>query len=99
MLPLPIVRCPSCEGFGWCDDDEGAVQDCEWCAATGYVYRDAQGIDRKIPSTDYPLVAAQLEQLEAQRLREMGFQGQARKPWEQPIRQERGKLLRPDDAD
>jgi hypothetical protein len=98
MPSLSIVRCPSCEGFGWCEDEEGEAQDCEWCAATGYVYRDAQGVDRKIPTTDYAQVAEQLEQLETERLREMGYQGQARKPWEQIIRQERGKLLRPDDS-
>jgi hypothetical protein len=86
---MTIIRCPSCEGFGWFEDDDGAAQDCDWCGGIGYIYRDAEGVDRPIPLADYEAVAEQLEQLETERLRAMGYTGQAKKPWEQKIRQQR----------
>jgi len=89
---MNIVRCVSCDGYGWFEDDfgDGAV-DCEWCAGTGYVYRDDKGIDHHIPEADYGKVAAKLEDLEKERMQELGYQGEAKKPWEQAIRQ--GKNL------
>ncbi|MEZ4668102.1 MAG: hypothetical protein R3E39_09310 [Anaerolineae bacterium] len=86
-----IIPCPSCEGFGWFEDDDAVAQDCEWCGGIGYVYRDENGLDRRIPPADYEAVAGQLEQLETERLRAMGYTGQAKKPWEQKIRQHRSK--------
>lgn len=84
---MDIVRCISCEGYGWVEDEfTGAAVDCDWCAGTGYVYRDTDGVDHKIPEADYGRVADQLEELERQRLREMGYKGEARKPWEQDVR-------------
>lgn len=84
-----IVRCVSCEGFGWFEDDfSGEAEDCDWCAGAGYVYRDAAGHDAPIPIADYAAVAAELERLELERLREMGYQGGARKPWQQAIRKD-----------
>lgn len=92
-----IVRCPSCDGYGWMEDEEtGAAGDCDWCGGAGYVYREANGIDRIIPEADYPLVAAELERLEAERLREMGYSGGAKKPWEQRARGENAKNMRRD---
>jgi hypothetical protein len=82
---MQIVRCVSCEGYGWFEDD-GAVMDCDWCGGVGYVYRDASGVDRKIPEADYGAVADVLERLDAERLREMGYTGEAKKPWEQAVR-------------
>ncbi len=83
----PIVRCASCEGYGWFEDDiTFETVDCDWCDGTGYIYRDADGIDRKIPPEDYGRVSAQLEQLEAQRLQEMGYTGTAKHPDDQDIR-------------
>lgn len=82
-----IARCVSCDGYGWLDD-EGAAADCEWCGGIGYVYRDARGLDRRIPAADLERVAGQLEALEAERLRELGYSGAARKPWEQAIRRQ-----------
>jgi hypothetical protein len=81
-----LVRCPSCDGFGWLDEDEA---ECGWCAGAGYVYRSAAGLDRPIPASDYGHVAARLEALEAERLRDLGYTGAAKKPWEQQIRVER----------
>lgn len=84
---MDIVRCVSCEGYGWfTDEDDGQVMDCDWCGGAGYVYRDAGGVDHKIPEADYGAVADRLETLEIERLREMGYTGQARKPWEQAVR-------------
>ncbi len=86
---MQIVRCVSCEGYGWFEDEfSGEPVECDWCGGTGYVYRDAHGVDRKIPEADYGKVAAQLEQLEAERLRQMGYSGQARHPDDQPIRRQ-----------
>jgi len=84
-----IVRCLSCDGFGWIEDDfSGEVADCDWCAGVGYVYRDAQGIDQRIPTDDLqkPDVSEKLEALETGRMREIGFSGEAKKPWQQEIR-------------
>jgi hypothetical protein len=85
---MDIVRCISCDGFGWFEDD-GQAADCEWCGGIGYTYRDAAGHDRRIPRADYEAVSERLEQLEAERMREIGYTGEARKPWEQAIRQRR----------
>lgn len=85
----PIVRCPSCDGYGWSEDDfSGETTDCDWCAGIGYVYRDANGVDRKIPAEDWRKqdVSTRLEALEAERMREIGYTGHAKKPWQQEIR-------------
>ena len=84
-----IIRCASCDGFGWFEDDfSGDAEDCDWCAGAGYVYRDGDGRDAPIPQADYASVANELERLELERLREMGYQGSARKPWQQAIRKD-----------
>ncbi len=83
-----IIRCASCDGFGWFEDDfSGESVDCDWCAGAGYVYHEA-GRDTTIPKVDYASVAETLEQLELERLRELGYQGVARKPWQQQIRKD-----------
>jgi hypothetical protein len=67
-----IVRCLSCEGYGWYEDEfTSETTDCDWCDGVGYVYRDAQNIDHKIPLEDLkqPDISAQLELLEGERLR------------------------------
>ena len=84
---MTIIRCPSCVGFGWFEDDIGTGVDCDWCAGAGYVYRDAAGRDLPIPPETYPQVAEELEALEVERLRDLGYQGGAKKPWQQQIRQ------------
>ncbi|MGJ3237176.1 MAG: hypothetical protein ACFE0Q_00575 [Anaerolineae bacterium] len=100
---MQIVRCPSCEGYGWHEDDfTGEVDDCQWCAGVGYVYRDANAIDHKIPADDLTRedISAQLEALETERLREMGYQGEAKKPWQQDVRKGTQGGLNPyDDTD
>lgn len=86
---MEIVRCPSCDGYGWFDDDmmgDGG-QECDWCGGIGYVYRAQDGTDAPIPRADYARLADELEALERERLREMGYQGEAKKPWEQDVRQ------------
>lgn len=84
---MTVIRCISCEGYGWYEDDDTLqATDCTWCHGVGYVYRDEHGADHPIPSADYGKVAAQLERLEENRLREMGYTGQAKKPWEQDVR-------------
>nr|PZN50058.1 MAG: hypothetical protein DIU68_18980 [Chloroflexota bacterium] len=83
-----IVQCVSCDGYGWIDD-EGKAVDCDWCGGIGYVYRNERGLDRRIPTADLPYVSEELEALEAQRLRQLGYTGEARKPWEQAIRRQR----------
>ncbi len=90
---MEIVRCPSCEGYGWVSDLDDGDQDCTWCAGIGYVYRDERGADRPILASELPGLVEQLEALELVRLREIGYSGAAKKPWEQAIRQERGILL------
>jgi hypothetical protein len=82
-----IVRCISCEGYGWFTDElTGETEDCDWCGGTGYVYRDADGIDYRIPDSDYGKVADVIEKLELQRMHGLGYQGAPRKPWERAIR-------------
>ena len=89
LRKVKIVRCASCEGYGWFEDEfSGQVEDCDWCGGVGYVYRDQAGNDMPIPPADFAAVAEQLEQLEVERLREMGYQGHAKKPWQQVIRKD-----------
>ena len=89
MADRSIIRCASCDGFGWFEDEfSGESEDCDWCVGAGYVYRDEAGRDRPIPKADYSAVAEELERLEVERLREMGYQGGARKPWQQAIRKD-----------
>lgn len=84
-----VARCASCDGFGWHEDEfSGEAEDCDWCAGVGYVYRDAGGRDTAIPKTDFSALAEELENLELERLREMGYEGAARKPWQQAIRRD-----------
>ena len=84
-----ITRCASCDGFGWFEDEfSGASEDCDWCAGVGYVFRDDAGRDRPIPPGEYAAFAEELERLELERLREMGYQGEARRPWQQAIRKD-----------
>lgn len=86
---IEIVRCSSCDGYGWFEDEETfEAVDCDWCDGTGYIYRDDKGIDRKIPPADYGKVSATLERLEAERLREMGYSGSAKHPDDQAIRRD-----------
>lgn len=86
-LNAAIVACPSCEGYGWFEDEiVGEVEECDWCAGVGYIYRDANGVDHPIPPSDWGRVAEQLEKLESQRLHDMGYTGSAKKPWEQAVR-------------
>src|SRR5690606_26032846 len=87
----PIVECISCDGYGWLEDDDGQTVECNWCGGIGYVYRDASGHDRRIPEADFGAVGEQLEALETERLRRMGYSGAAKKPWEQAIRQQRAQ--------
>ena len=82
-----IVRCPSCDGYGWFESEPGIGEDCDWCAGAGYVYRDESKRDSPIPPRDYAQVAAELERLEQARLQALGYQGEARQPWRQSIRQ------------
>jgi hypothetical protein len=89
---IPIIRCVSCDGFGWSEDDDGQAEDCAWCGGIGYVYRDG-GRDRRIPAADLAAASDRLEALETERMREIGYSGQAKKPWEQAIRD--GKFPRP----
>ena len=46
------------------------------------------GNDLPIPPADFAAVAERLERLEVERLREMGYQGNAMKPWQQAIRKD-----------
>jgi hypothetical protein len=85
--PYDIVRCPSCDGYGWLSDEfSGEPEDCDWCRGTGYVYRDAAGVDRPIPEADYGRVSAILERLDHDRMHDLGYSGTALHPDEQPIR-------------
>jgi hypothetical protein len=83
---VEIVRCAACDGYGWLDDEETGEGECRWCGGIGYVYRDERGVDRRIPEADYEQQAERLEAMELQRLREMGYSGTPKKPWEQAIR-------------
>lgn len=84
-----LVRCPSCDGYGWLEEDDGSTAECGWCDGVGYVIRDAGGTDRPVPAADYGRLSAQLEALEKARLRELGYSGGPKKPWEQAIRLDR----------
>lgn len=96
---MKIVRCLSCEGYGWFTDEvSGDTSDCDWCGGTGYVYRDAHNIDQRIPETDYGKVADVLEKLEIERMRELGYQGSAKKPWEQAVRRDTRLGAPPDET-
>ena len=72
-----LVRCPSCDGYGWFAEEsqQDRTEDCSWCGGIGYVQRDAGGVDRPIPSCRYAEVATELEQLDEARLRELGYSG------------------------
>lgn len=95
-----IVRCPSCEGYGWYTDEfSGETGDCEWCGGIGYVYRSEQGVQRRIPPEDYGRVADTLERLEEERMRELGYTGEAKPPWEQDIRKGTRGGVHPDERD
>lgn len=84
---MQIVRCISCDGYGWLEDEETLeTLDCDWCGGVGYVYRLPNGVDKRIPRQDLLTLTEQLEALETERLREMGYQGSAKRPWEQDIR-------------
>ncbi len=83
---MKIMRCPSCGGYAWLEDDDGSIVDCDWCGGVGYIYRDANQVDHRIPEADYGQVADVLEKLEVERLRELGYSGTAKKPWEQAVR-------------
>lgn len=89
MNSTTIIRCASCDGYGWGDDEfSGAIENCDWCAGVGYVYRDGEGQDLRIPRGDFSRVAAELERLEIERLRELGYSGEAKKPWQQSVRKD-----------
>lgn len=85
---MDIIRCTSCDGYGWFDDEDGAPE-CAWCGGVGYVYRDVNGVDRRIPAGDFEQVADRLEALERDRLRDLGYTGEAKRPWEQAVRKKR----------
>lgn len=98
MTDTNIVRCLSCDGYGWHEDDfTGETEDCTWCGGTGYMYELADGTQQQIPDTDYGKVADQLEALEQQRMRELGYKGEAKPPWEQDIRRGTVGGIHPDD--
>ncbi len=86
---MDIVQCVSCDGYGWVTDEfTGKNEDCDWCTGNGYVYRDANGVDHKIPEADYGQVADQLESLEQRRMRDMGYTGSAVHPSDQAVRKQ-----------
>jgi hypothetical protein len=95
---MQIVRCASCDGYGWVSEFDAGEEICEWCSGNGYVYRTEAGVDQPISPADLLVHADELEQLEVERLHEMGYSGQAKKPWEQAVRQARGILLNGDEA-
>jgi len=80
-----IVRCVSCEGYGWFEDELGDSIDCDWCDGVGYVYR-IDGVDKKISKAEYGAVADTLEKLEEARMRDLGYTGEAKHPKDQAIR-------------
>jgi hypothetical protein len=92
-IAMKIVRCVACDGYGWIDDEDEGETECRWCVGIGYMQRDAHNIDRAIPSDQLPALEQELERLEVARLRELGYSGSAKKPWEQKIRQAHGNLL------
>ena len=84
---MDIVRCVSCDGYGWTTDEfSGETLDCDWCGGTGYVYRDAAGVDHRIPEAEYGKVSDILERLERDRMRDLGYKGEAKHPKDQAIR-------------
>ncbi len=86
---MQIIRCISCNGFGSVEDDfTGEQEECDWCLGVGYVYRNQQDVDSPIPKGDYTKVSDELEKLETERMRELGYQGNAKKPWQQDIRKD-----------
>jgi hypothetical protein len=88
---MNIVRCVSCDGYGWITDEfDGSTQDCDWCKGVGYVYRGEDGIDHTIPAEDYGKLADTLEKLEVERMRDLGYKGEAKHPSEQEIRHKDG---------
>ncbi|TVR20817.1 MAG: hypothetical protein EA396_09670 [Anaerolineaceae bacterium] len=89
MTDKQLVRCVSCDGYGWFEDEDTfEAVDCDWCDGSGYVYRDANGVDSKIPQADYARIASRLETLDAQRLRELGYTGSAKHPDDQAVRRD-----------
>ncbi len=99
-MPDDIVRCPSCDGYGWYKDDfSGETTDCAWCGGVGYVYQQPDGVQGRIPPADYDTVAETLEALEKDRMRELGYTGKPNPPWEQDIRQGTRGGVHPDDRD
>lgn len=80
MPKKQLVRCPSCDGYGWFAEEstQDRAQDCSWCGGLGYVERDERGVDRPIPPNEYPKLAVALEQLDEERLRELGYSGVAK---------------------
>ncbi|MEM6528148.1 MAG: hypothetical protein AAF653_07615 [Chloroflexota bacterium] len=97
---MDIVRCMSCDGYGWHTDEfTGETEDCDWCGGTGYVYVTAEGVQQRIPASDYGRVADTLEKLEQARMRELGYTGEAKPPWEQNIRKGTRGGIHPEDRD
>ena len=86
---MNIVRCPSCDGYGWIENEDGQALDCDWCGGVGYIYRDTNGIDHRILDTNDPNVADTLERLEQERMRDLGYTGSAKHPDDQDIRRKR----------
>ncbi len=85
-----VVRCAACDGYGWIDDEEdGGEVECRWCGGIGYVYADDRGINHRIPESDYAAQAETLERLEIERMREIGYTGDAKKPWDQEVRKKK----------
>lgn len=80
MTEKQLVRCPSCDGYGWFAEENvrDRSEDCTWCGGIGYVERDERGVDRPIPASKYPELADALEQLDEGRLRELGYSGVAK---------------------
>ncbi|MEM9952759.1 MAG: hypothetical protein AAF846_14220 [Chloroflexota bacterium] len=99
---MQLLRCPSCDGYGWSEDDfTGEAEDCGWCAGIGYVFRDDANVDHKITRDQLrdSDISAQLEALDIQRMREIGYEGDAKKPWEQAIRKGTQGGINPYDDD
>ncbi|MBK8027737.1 MAG: hypothetical protein IPK19_41740 [Chloroflexi bacterium] len=104
-----IARCAVCDGYGWIEadpdaigdpDDESDGSECMWCGGIGYVFQNERGVSRRIPSDLLAIHSETLEQLELARLREIGYSGEAKKPWQQQIRIERGdRIARPPEDD
>lgn len=100
MTDTDIVRCPSCDGYGWHTDEfTGETDDCAWCGGIGYVYQSADGVQRPLSAQEATAAAAALEQLEAARMRELGYTGKAKPPWEQGVRKGTRGGIHPDERD